>query len=115
MTHPGPAPSAVASPRIYPGYQKWHTSTILQMRPSLSFVSVKASLTAAIPAPSVVRVGLTPCVKYAIKCLPDALLLGVFCKAVQILPFKHNVHLLVFYTAKLDFFANGKVFCFYTE
>lgn len=28
----------------------------------------------------------------------------VLCKAVQPLQFKHNVHMLVLYTAKLDFF-----------
>lgn len=39
----------------------------------------------------------------------------VLCKAVQPLQFKHNVHMLVLYTAKLDFFKWKGIFCFYTK
>lgn len=54
--------------------------------------------------------GYIPCVKYAIKCLLDALLKGSLCKAVQTLQFKHNVHMLVLYTAKLDFLQMERYF-----
>lgn len=104
-------PSSVREPR-----RNQQTSTALQMWPSFPFVCephpkaavliLRVVVSLVLPG---VRVGLMPRVKYAIKCLPDAPGRASFVQLSR-LQLKHNVHMLVLYTAKLDFLQMERYF-----